>query len=102
MDDAPQDAGAPPVNDADLRQAAGVRFVDVLLDDRLDLARPERVEIERAVDGQDERLAVAHAFVYVAVTDVRIPPRGVKSPTTVMRLGRHAATRSSRIWFVAA
>ena len=34
---------------------------------------------------------------YVAVTVVVIPPRAEKSPTTVMRRGRQAATRSSRI-----
>ena len=39
---------------------------------------------------------------YDAVTTVLMPPRAEKSPTTVMRLGAHAATRSSRIWFVTA
>ena len=38
---------------------------------------------------------------YVTVTTVLIPPRTVKSPTTVMRRGWMAATRSSRISLVA-
>ncbi len=40
-------------------------------------------------------------FAYMAVTVVLMPPRGVNSPATVIRLGAQAATRSSRIWFVA-
>ena len=38
--------------------------------------------------------------VYSAVTTVLMPPRTEKSPTTVMRRGCSAATRSSRIWLV--
>ena len=37
---------------------------------------------------------------YRAVTVVVMPPRTEKSPTTTMRRGEQAATRSSRIWFV--
>ena len=46
--------------------------------------------------------AANQAFSYVAVTVVLIPPRTEKSPTTVMRRGAQAATRSSRIWLVTA
>ena len=41
-------------------------------------------------------------FPYVATTFVESPPRAVKAPVTVIRRGRHAATRSSRILLVAA
>jgi len=37
-----------------------------------------------------------------ATTVVVMPPRAVKAPVTVMRRGRQAATRSSRILLVAA
>lgn len=42
------------------------------------------------------------ACEYSAVTRVVMPPRAVKSPTTVMRRGAQAATRSSRMRLVAA
>ena len=41
-------------------------------------------------------------FSYDATTVVVMPPRAVKAPVTVMRRGEQAATRSSRIWLVAA
>ena len=53
---------------------------------------------EDATTGRHDRSRVG----YVAVTTVLMPPRTVKSPTTVIRRGLHAATRSSRIWLVAA
>src|SRR4051794_25602187 len=48
----------------------------------------------------DPLLFQSLVFSYSAVTTVLIPPRTEKSPTTVMRRGRMAATRSSRIWLV--
>ena len=70
---------------------------NVLLDDGGDVARVKRVKIQRVLD----RDPVYHA-PYVAVTWVVIPPRAEKLPTTVIRLGAQAPTRSSRIWLVTA
>jgi len=39
--------------------------------------------------------------VKLAVMMLLSPPRTLKSPTTVMWCGLHAATRSSRMWFTA-
>jgi len=102
LDKPAQHARATTVNDADVAQPGGVRLPHVLVDDRSRVSRLERVQVERTVYRQPERLPFAHSFVYAAVTAVRMPPRAVKSPTTVIRRGWQAATRSSRIWFVAA
>ena len=48
LDDAALDAVAAAVNQSDLAQAGLVRGGDVLLDDRLDVARVEGVEVERS------------------------------------------------------
>jgi hypothetical protein len=48
------------------------------------------------------RPPVSAGLTKVAVTTVEMPPRTEKSPTTVMRRGAQAATRSSRIWLVTA
>ena len=99
LDDAALNAFAAAVDQADLTEAGFVRGVDVFRDDRCDVTRRELVQVEVVLD----RNAVRHratAYVgdgYDAVTTVLIPPRMEKSPTTVMRLGPHAATRSSRI-----
>src|SRR5262249_5057857 len=98
--DAALDALAAAVNQPDLVQARVVRGADVFLHDRGDVARLEGVEIQRTVDRDAKR--IAHGLMYSAVTVVEIPPRAVKSPTTVIRRGAQAATRSSRIWLVAA
>ena len=60
------------------------------------------MEVEFRLDGDSEgsRSIRGSGFVYVEVTTVLMPPRTEKSPTTVMRRGWRAATRSSRIWFV--
>src|ERR1041385_3771040 len=50
LDDAALDALAAPVNQAHLAQAAFPCGVDVLLDDRLDVAGGEGVQIERLFD----------------------------------------------------
>jgi len=102
LDKPAKHARATPMNDADVAQPGGVRLPHVLVHDRLRVSRLKRVQIQRAVYRQPERLPFDHGFVYAAVTAVRRPPRAVKSPTTVIRRGWHAATRSSRIWFVAA
>lgn len=98
LHDSPLDPAAPAVDQAYLPEAGLGRHRDVFVDDRGDLARMERMQVERIL----ERDAVRHACWYVAVTVVAMPPRAVKVPTTVMRRGEQAETRSSRIWLVAA
>ena len=102
LDKPTKHARATPMDDPDVAQSGGVRLLHVLVDDRSRVSRLERMQVQRAVYRQSERLLLAHGFVNAAVTAVRMPPRAVKSPTTLIRLGWHAVTRSSRIWFVAA
>lgn len=107
LHDAALNAFAATVNQADLTQARRVRGSNVLLDDRCHVPWRERVQVELIVDGNAVRHRFTSRWTYVgdgydAVTIVLIPPRTEKSPTTVMRRGAHAATRSSRIWFVTA
>ena len=86
-------AAAASVNEPHLAQAGGVCLVDVLLDDRRDIGRRKRVEIERAFDGNPQRVSILHraqldaGLSYRAVTSVLMPPRTEKSPTTVIRRG---------------
>ena len=105
------------VDQPDFAQAGRVRLADVLIDHRWNVARMERVKVERVLDGDVMRVirAVRHGrqtaaavarspafFTYDAVTTVLIPPRTEKSPTTVIRLGLQAWTSSSRMRFVTA
>lgn len=62
-----------------------------LRNDQLDTST--RTVVERVFN----RDPVRHFLAYVAVTWAVMPPRAEKLPTTVMRLGAHAPTRSSRI-----
>ena len=98
LHDSPLDTPAAAVNEPHLEQARFGSRGDVLFDDRRDVARRERVEVE----GVLERDAVGHVWMYVAVTWVVMPPLAEKLPMTVMRRGARASTRSSRIWLVAA
>ena len=130
LDDAALHAASAAVDESHLPQTRSAAAVTILLDDRRDVARREGVEIDFAFDRnaardhdgspmcarvaeypnlQQVRLAAACAsstlrlirgLTYVAVTTVLMPPRTEKSPTTVMRRGCRAATRSSRIWLV--
>ena len=99
LDDAALNALAATVYDAYFTEARLVRGEDVLVDHRRDVTGRKGMQIELVVDGN----AVGHgppAYFdegYDAVTTVLMPPRTEKSPTTVMRLGAQAATRSSRI-----
>ncbi len=93
LHDATLNAATAPVDDTQLAQTLRVRRRDVLFDNRLDVARRETVQIEEPVNGQVEPGHLA----YSTVTDVLMPPRTEKSPTTFMRRGAQAATRSSRI-----
>ena len=81
LHDASLDAFTASVNQPHFAQAGFMRGTDVLLDNRRNVARRERVEIERLFDWdllQDG---------YDAVTIVFMPPRTAKSPMTVMRRG---------------
>ena len=60
LDDAPLNAAAAAVNEANLRQPSLVRLVDVLFDHRWDVARGESVEIEHAFDGYPDRVLILH------------------------------------------
>jgi hypothetical protein len=91
------------VNQSDFGKSRRVRFVQVLFDDGGNVSRGEGVQIERFVHGKPERVLFLHCYgivedlSYRTVTSVLMPPRTEKSPTTVMRRGWQAATRSSRI-----
>jgi hypothetical protein len=54
------------------------------------------------LNARGSRRARSQPRSYSATTVVVIPPRAVNAPATVMRRGWQAATRSSRIWLVAA
>src|SRR5262245_30794846 len=51
LHDAPLDSAAAPMNQADLAESSFPRRIDVLVDDRSDVARSKRVKIERVFDG---------------------------------------------------
>ena len=87
LDDAALDARAPAVNETDVTESAIEGGADVVGHDRWDVARRERVQVELGLDRDADRVRIAHAAVYDAVTTVLMPPRTEKSPTTVMRLG---------------
>ena len=86
------------MNQSDLPQPGLVSRADVLVHDGRNIARREGVQVDRVFDWN-----ATHVYPcgYLAMTVVLMPPRGVNSPSTVIRLGAHAATRSSRIWLVA-
>ena len=56
MDDRALDADAAAVDQADLTEAAFVSRPKVLLDHRRDVARGERVQVERVIDRKRNRL----------------------------------------------
>ena len=111
-------AGAATMDESHLVQVPRVRCVEVLVHHRRDVARREGVQVDLVLDGHhDGRVGavggvgaaglgvagpVRHGFTYSARTVVFRPPRTEKSPTTVMRRGAQAATRSSRIRLVTA
>src|SRR5260221_5032856 len=124
LHDAALHASPAAVDDAHFVEAGGPGGVDVLGDDRRDVARRECMQIDLALDRQVDGIR-RHVrqkrgttpfsrkrgrtpffgqplFAYAAVTTVLMPPRTEQSPTTVMRRGWIAATRSSRIWLVTA
>lgn len=98
LHDGALDSAPPPVYEADLRVPLGQGCCHVLLHHRRNVPRVEGVQVERIFDWY----SVRHAAGKEAVTWVEMPPLAVKLPTTVIRLGEQAATRSSRIWLVAA
>jgi hypothetical protein len=101
------DPSSAAVNEPHFAQPEGRRGIDVFADNGDDVGRSEGVEIELGLNGNAEGLVLGHrrpalqtGCRYSAVTTVLIPPRTEKSPTTVMRRGCSASTRSSRIWLV--
>ena len=97
LDDAPLHTAPPTVDESHFCQPSLDSGRNVLFDDGGDVPRLKRVKVQRVFD----RDLVCHAPLYVAVTWVVMPPRAEKLPTTVIRLGAQAPTRSSRIWLVA-
>src|SRR5262245_36371060 len=103
LHDSPLNASPAAVNQAHLAEACFGRSVHILFDDRSDVGRGERVEVDFRLDWDSDGVhspwlsVAAAAFSYTAVTCVLMPPRTEKSPTTVMRRGAMAPTRSSRI-----
>src|SRR2546421_9142205 len=75
--------------------SAGGRF-DVFIDDRRNISRSKRVQIEFAFDRNLDRIAHQDRTPpNCAVTTGLMPPRTETSPTTVIRRSSIAATRSS-------
>ena len=62
LDDAPLNAAAAAVNEANLCQPGLVRLVDVLFDHRRDVTRRESVEIESAFDGDSDWVLILHCY----------------------------------------
>ena len=86
--DAPAlNALAATVNQANLTQATFVRRVHERFDHRLHIAGREWVQIERVFNWDPVRHKPQLFASYDAVTIVLMPPRTLKSPTTVMRRG---------------
>ena len=106
LDDAALYADAAAVDEAHVVESCRMRFVDVVRDDRGDVSRRERVQVEGAFDRDPKRpslgdvegvlilhfswlgqLRIAAALSYLTVTSVLMPPRTEKSPTTVIWRG---------------
>src|SRR5262249_46799162 len=101
LDDSALNATTAAVDETHRAEPRVRRRVHVLFHNGADVGWREGVEIDLCFDWDADRhrLGVAAgACRYSAVTVVLIPPRTEKSPTTVMRRGRMAPTRSSRIW----
>ena len=94
------DADATSVDQAQFAKSGGVRCPNEFVDYRRDVAWGKGVKVELGLDRDDVRLC--HACLCSATTVVAMPPRTVNAPVTVIRLGWHAATRSSRILLVTA
>lgn len=97
LDDGALHAAAAPVDQPHVEETGFVRGGDELFDDRRNIGGREGVQIELVLDRN-----LLHARENRATTLVVMPPRAVNAPVTVIRRGWHAATRSSRILFVAA
>lgn len=88
LHDAALDAAPAAVHEPHLPKPRFVRGSNVFLDDRGDVARRERVEIQLRFDGHFVRHGRAYTcFTCSAVTVVVIPPRTVNAPVTVIRRG---------------
>jgi hypothetical protein len=77
-----------PVNEADDLEAGLVGGGEIVFDDRDDVSRLERVQIDRVFNRNVKGVVVqTYSFTYSTVTFVVSAPRAVKSPITVMRRG---------------
>ncbi len=65
LDDAALDAPAPAMDEPHLAQAGGVCFIQVLFDDRGDIARGEGVQIEDTFDGDPQGPALSAEGVLI-------------------------------------
>ena len=97
LDDGALHALASAMDQPNLGETGLVRRVHKLFDDGRNICGQKGVEIELVFDRN-----LLHARANRAMTVVVMPPRAVKAPVTVMRRGWQAATRSSRMLFVAA
>jgi hypothetical protein len=61
LHDAPLHSCPPAMDEPYLAQAGGVGFIQVLFDDRRDVARREGVEVEGSFDGDPQRPALSGA-----------------------------------------
>src|SRR5262245_54651420 len=98
LDDTALHAATSPVHESDLDQTGGRSGGDVLVHDGSDVSWGKRVQVDLGFDRHP--VSQGHHFrswSCEAVTTVLMPPRAVKSPTTVMRRGSRSVTRSSRI-----
>ena len=50
------------MDESDVAEPGGVRFVEVLFDDRRDVSRREGVQVEGAFDGDPERVLILHCY----------------------------------------
>jgi len=50
------------MDESDIAEPGGVRFVEILLNDRGDVSRREGVQVEGAFDGDPERVLILHRY----------------------------------------
>lgn len=60
LDDAALHALSTAVDEPYFPEPGGVRFIDVLFDNRRDVSRGETVKVEAALDGNAERVLILH------------------------------------------
>jgi hypothetical protein len=71
------------VNQPHLAEARLVGRLHVLVDDRRDVARRERVQVERVLDGNGDRIGIGLGFFAHAQSTELIPHSALRIPTFV-------------------